>query len=395
MPGIALWRYDDWADTIMDGWVLRLGVGAAEAFDYSIGDQGLGFGGETAVRATPVHAILGNFLHLDDGEFVRSGAYVSTRRTLDETNRLLTEDAASEKPYRGVLLTFAGGLQGLREATEHVARWKRTVRDARLVSLHRALVRRLRRAGARHPRRGLPRGGGADRRAGAAPRPAGRGAGARGRPGALARHRLRRRAGGARRRAAARPRPRRRGARRRPGRASGCGSWRNRRAPSPLAALLRAMQTEPFAAEAGPFFEMLQSVDLVAPPLSAAEYAALAMYLNAGWGPAHPERRIRLHLPKVPDEKRLAVPPYSRSYFELVRRAFHRRGEDDGARGERRRGRSGGRPRSVIAAKWDRLEERAPHRAGADRVAEGAPRPAPKARSASSSLSTGRTSAAA
>ena len=47
------------------------------------------------MRSTPVHAILGNFLHLDDGDFVASGAFVSTRRTLEETQRLLEEDAAS------------------------------------------------------------------------------------------------------------------------------------------------------------------------------------------------------------------------------------------------------------------------------------------------------------
>ena len=57
----------------MDGWVLRLGVGASDAFEYSIGDQGLGFGADAPVRSTPIHAILGNFLHLDDGDFVTSG----------------------------------------------------------------------------------------------------------------------------------------------------------------------------------------------------------------------------------------------------------------------------------------------------------------------------------
>jgi hypothetical protein len=97
---------------------------------------------------------------------------------------------------------------------------------------------------------------------------------------------------------------------------------------------------------------MLQSVDLIAPPLSAAEYAGLAMYLNAGWGPEHPDRRIRVHLPKVQDEKRLAVPPYSLSYFELVRRAFHRRGEDealeDGTAAPKRSRRT-----ARIADRWD------------------------------------------
>ena len=390
VPGVALWRYDDWADTIMDGWVLRLGVGAAEAFEYSIGDQGLGFGAETAVRATPVHAILGNFLHLDDGEFVRSGAYVSTRRTLDETNRLLTEDAASAKPYRGVLLTFAGGLQGLREATDHVARWKRPVRDARLVSLHRALVRRLRRAGPRRARRRLPRGARRSRRPGRAAGPAGRGSGARRRPGALARHRLRRRPGGAAggplhdlaragaTLAAARP-------------GFGLRIVAESEGAFALAALLRSMQTEAFAAEAGPFFEMLQSVDLVAPPLSAAEYAALAMYLNAGWGPGRPDRRSGCTCRPPATRSGWRCRPTSGSYFDLVAARLP----------APRRGRRHRRPRADRAQPPE-VADRHPvgrlgRRARTELVPIGWPaaqRQTRKARSASSSSSTGRTSAA-
>ncbi len=137
VPGVALWRYADWADTILDGWVLRLGVGAADAFDFSIGEQGLGAGAQAPLRAapvrsTPVHAILGNFLHLDDGDFVEEGAFVSTGRTLRETQRLLEEDARSARPYyHGILLTFAGALQGLRDATDTVARRKRQCQTAR------------------------------------------------------------------------------------------------------------------------------------------------------------------------------------------------------------------------------------------------------------------------
>ncbi len=352
VPGLALWRYDDWADTIMDGWVLRLGVGAAEAFDYSIGDQGLGFGAEAAVRATPVHAILGNFLHLDDGEFVRAGAYVSTRRTLEETHRLLAEDADGEAKYRGVLLTFAGGLQGLREATDHVARWKRTVRDAGwypftvlwcvdyvdqvrgiLDGVFREAETQTGGPGERLDRLVEERAHGVGR---ALWRDIGFAAERAARAGGPL-HDLAR-AGAAL-------------ARTRPG--FGLRIVAESEGAFAAAALLRAMQTEAFAAEAGPFFEMLHSVDLVAPPLSAAEYAALAMYLNAGWGTTHPERRIRLHLPSERDEGRLAVPPYSRSYFDLVRRAFHRRDEDAALAGESAPEAAPSRRKAAISTGWD------------------------------------------
>jgi hypothetical protein len=89
------------------------------------------------------------------------------------------------------------------------------------------------------------------------------------------------------------------------------------------------MRTEAYAAEAGAFFATLDSVDLVAPPLSLDQFSRLAKDLADGWGPGSP-RRLRVHLPSAYDEARLAVPPYGRSYFELVARAF--RGERDALR---------------------------------------------------------------
>ena len=92
-----------------------------------------------------------------------------------------------------------------------------------------------------------------------------------------------------------------------------------------LTALVRALLTDPFHAEAEPFFGMLQSVDLIAPPLTHEEYSVLAGDLDAGWGRQRLDRSIRLHLPTACDERMLCVPPYGRSYFELVRRTFQGR----------------------------------------------------------------------
>ena len=351
VPGIALWRYEDWADSIMDGWVLRLGVGAAEAFDYSIGDQGLGFGAGGAVRSTPVHAILGHFLHLDDGAFVSAGAYVSTRRTLDETHRLLENDARSADPYKGVLLTFAGGLQGLKDATDHVARWKRPVREAgwypftvlwcvdyvdQARSVLDGVFAQAKTSaggpGARYDRLVEDLAHGVGR---ALWRDIGCAAERSARPnGPL---HLLARSGAAL-----------------AGQREGFGLRivAESEGAFALAAMLRAMQTEAFAGEAERFFGMLHSVDLIAPPLTFGEYAALAVYLNAGWGETRRDRRIRVHLPAGRDEKRLAVPPYGRSYFEMVRRAFQRRDDGDADIG------SGvvscrSRSRTAIADKWN------------------------------------------
>jgi hypothetical protein len=93
-----------------------------------------------------------------------------------------------------------------------------------------------------------------------------------------------------------------------------------------LAALLAAMRTEAFAAEAPAFFAALDSVDLIAPPLSLGQFNRLAGDLADGWG-AGSGRRLRVHPPSARDAERLPVPPYGRSYFDLVARAF--RGERD------------------------------------------------------------------
>ena len=131
VPGVALWRYDDWADTIMDGWVLRLGVGAAEAFEYLDRRPG------PRLRRRGAGA-------LDAGARHPRQLPPPRRRRLRRLRRLRLHPPhargdpaparggrrAAAKPYQGVLLTFAGGLTGLRDATDHVARWKRPVRDA-------------------------------------------------------------------------------------------------------------------------------------------------------------------------------------------------------------------------------------------------------------------------
>ena len=180
---------------------------------------------------------------------------------------------AKPRPYKGVLLTFAGGLTGLRDATDHVARWKRLVRDAGwypftvlwcvdYVEQARGVLEGVfadggKRAGGPGPRldrvvEELAHGIGR-----ALWRDIGRAAERAARPGGPL-HDLARAGAGL--------------AAKRPG--FGLRIVAESEGAIALAALLRAMRTRRFAAEAGPFFEMLESVDLVAPPLDAAEFPA-------------------------------------------------------------------------------------------------------------------------
>lgn len=139
MPGVALWRYQDWAERILDGWVLRLGVTAPDAFKYSFGPQGLaGFAsGEISYASTPRHELMGHYVHIDDGELVDTGTLPSTLPSLAATRELIRKrhaenpGPAGARParsgkstgspaYRNVMIWIAGGNEPTKEAANQV-----------------------------------------------------------------------------------------------------------------------------------------------------------------------------------------------------------------------------------------------------------------------------------
>ena len=208
------------------------------------------------------------------------------RRRCAETERLLT---GKKTRSRGVLLTFAGGLLGLKDAAEHVARWKRLVRDegwhpftvlwcVDYVERARAVLdgrlrrgddpRRQARAAVRPRRRGNAPTASAARSGATSAAPPSTARATAGRCTSWSAPALRIAAARARLRPAHRRRVR--------------GRLRARRAAR------RAGAAGPSPPRRGPFFDMLESVDLVAPPMTAAEYARARLYLNAGWGARAP-----------------------------------------------------------------------------------------------------------
>jgi len=72
-PGIAHWSYEDWAENIIDAWVLRLSVPTPDAFGLSIkpvrkttedGQE------EFSFLRPRRYEINGHFIQLDDGKLV-------------------------------------------------------------------------------------------------------------------------------------------------------------------------------------------------------------------------------------------------------------------------------------------------------------------------------------
>jgi hypothetical protein len=141
-PGIALWSYSDWARNAIDGWVLRLGVSAPNAFDVSIGEQGLANAyGTVRAGSTPCLELMGHYIHVDDGYYTEMSAYPSNREMIDETLRLLPESVRlgshgnepdvskdssdSLSPCKGVLLWISGSLEGMKASFEAAVQRKR------------------------------------------------------------------------------------------------------------------------------------------------------------------------------------------------------------------------------------------------------------------------------
>ncbi|WP_165447712.1 C1 family peptidase [Rhizobium leguminosarum] len=150
--GLGHWAYEDWADNIYDGWVLRLGVSTPSAFTFSVGEQGIYFNRNIpASRSVPAYEVQGHMIHLDDGDPVSSSRYPYDNANIEETCRYLRRDKADPQPiarkwqgttaagsvegYRGVFLKLGGSLLGLNEMASQVSREKRLIKDHGLYPL--------------------------------------------------------------------------------------------------------------------------------------------------------------------------------------------------------------------------------------------------------------------
>lgn len=132
LAGIGLWSYSDWAQNIVDAWVLRLGVYAPEAFGASIGEKGVK--GLHAVKgSTPCQELIGHYMHLDDGYHVRTGAYPSfpeqSRNTLKYLKSCMQAESTEKSDYKGVLLWIPGSLEGIKSAFSTAVRRKRQIKS--------------------------------------------------------------------------------------------------------------------------------------------------------------------------------------------------------------------------------------------------------------------------
>lgn len=128
LPGVALWRYEDWANSVLDAWALRLAVPTPDSFRHTVDQQGAAvFGADQPALAAPSvrrHVVLGRYIHLNDGRHVQTGSYPSSRlsltTTLDHLGKAVEAGEAAE--YDDVRLTLHGDASATDEVMARLAR---------------------------------------------------------------------------------------------------------------------------------------------------------------------------------------------------------------------------------------------------------------------------------
>ena len=108
--GRAHWSYEDWAENIIDGWVLRPAVSAPNAFGKTAkaafwGDQGTA---KAEKNPMPRRAeIIGHSIITERGDLLDYGRFASDLATLNETARIFGNKTIDGQPKYKHLLLFA------------------------------------------------------------------------------------------------------------------------------------------------------------------------------------------------------------------------------------------------------------------------------------------------
>lgn len=125
--GVAHWAYGDWASTIMDAWVLQLGVRAPDAFDLRSAKASLSNVGLFGLNDPSRQDILGHFVNIDDGKLILKDKYASpTKEEMQETvKRLTMEDSNKGQGFSHLMIYLHGGLNSKIDCARRIATWNK------------------------------------------------------------------------------------------------------------------------------------------------------------------------------------------------------------------------------------------------------------------------------
>ncbi len=122
--GLAIWRYDDWARSIADGWVLRLGVPGPEVFAIGAGEQGINRSiSEAAQQTVPYRRLRGHFINLNYGALQENGPHATPHDAVEATITNIRERL--EGPgTKGLVIALPGVFEDERRSFAKAVRLK-------------------------------------------------------------------------------------------------------------------------------------------------------------------------------------------------------------------------------------------------------------------------------
>ena len=118
--GCALWLYEDWISSVIDGWVFRLGLSTPQIFGLSA-SSAPAEDAEFGRRAPKRMEIAGHFAHFDDGKFQQRGDYWTTA---DDIGNTASRIESSDKDYKHLLIYVHGGLNSPKASAKRIAALK-------------------------------------------------------------------------------------------------------------------------------------------------------------------------------------------------------------------------------------------------------------------------------
>lgn len=118
--GFALWLYEDWISSVIDGWVFRLGLPTPQIFGLTA-SSAPGADAEFGLRTPKRMEIAGHFAHFDDGKFEEHGDYWTCPRDIERTARRIEE---SDRDYKHLLVYAHGGLNSPKDSARRIAALK-------------------------------------------------------------------------------------------------------------------------------------------------------------------------------------------------------------------------------------------------------------------------------
>ena len=141
--GIAHWSYADWADNIMDAWVLRLSVPTPQYFDLThtpkSDAEAVAFQSES-VSHPKRSEVVGHFIHLDDGKLVETGRYATPLSSIQETADVLVADENrpdnAPSKYDHLMFYMHGGLNNSKASAWRIRQMKAVFKRNRIYPIH-------------------------------------------------------------------------------------------------------------------------------------------------------------------------------------------------------------------------------------------------------------------